>query len=141
MAETVALTMGELESVADQVPAGRAAPHPAPGGGAPRAERAPDPAPLPGVRGRRRRWLGLPPPRTAEQPAAGRGHPRAGVGARARAIRRLRTHLRASEAHRGARPRPLGRNAARVDDRGGALGAPGAAHAAQPAAAAPARLF
>jgi len=55
-------------------------------------------------------------------------------------VRRFRPELRASEAHRGARSRRLGRNAARLDDGGPAVGSAGAAHAAEPAAAPAASL-
>src|SRR5438552_3479625 len=91
---------GGTGSAAGHVPAGGAAADPAPGGRAARAERAPGPAPVPRVPARRRHGPGIPPSRAAQQSPVGHRDPRASADARARAIRRLRPDLRASEAHR-----------------------------------------
>src|SRR5205809_884351 len=68
---------GGTGSAAGHVPAGGAAADPAPGGRAARAERAPDPPPVPRVPARRRQGPGVPPSRAAQQSPVGHRDPRA----------------------------------------------------------------
>src|SRR5262245_54258285 len=89
---------GGTGSTADHDAARGTAADAAPGGRAPRAERAPGPTTLSGVPARRRGGIGLPPARPSQQSPADRDRPRAGAGPRARAVRRLRADLRAPEA-------------------------------------------
>src|SRR5947207_6217682 len=92
-----------------------AADAPARGGAAP-DRRAPGATPLSRVRPGRRRGARVAPARSSECPPAPGRHPGARPGPHPRALRRLRAHVRPPEAHRGARPRPVRRDAARLDE-------------------------
>src|SRR5881398_1522394 len=76
----------------------------------------PGTTPLSRVRPGRRRGARVAPARSSEPPPAPGRDPGARPGPHPRALRRLRAHVRPPEAHRGARPRPVRRDAARLDE-------------------------